>query len=43
MYMNIGGTELNATFTDITEKAFWSPKPWDPDYFDYMEQKANKL
>ena len=37
--MNIGGSELNASFADITERAFWAPKPWDADYFDYMEKK----
>ena len=34
MYMNIGGSELNASFADITERAFWAPKPWDADYFE---------
>ena len=39
MFMNIGSDELNAQFTDITETAFWAPKPWDVDYFDYLEEK----
>ena len=39
MYMNIGGSELNASFADITERAFWAPKPWDADYFEYMKDK----
>ena len=42
MYMNIGGSELNASFADITERAFWAPKPWDADYFDYMEKKKKE-
>lgn len=39
MYLKVSGDELNPAFIDITEKAFWSPKPWDPDYFDYIETK----
>ena len=41
MYMNISSKndDLNAIFVDITEKAFWAPKPWDVNYFDYMEEK----
>lgn len=41
LYMNISSNndDLKASFVDITEKAFWAPKPWDVDYFDYMEEK----
>jgi anaerobic ribonucleoside-triphosphate reductase activating protein len=43
MYMNISNnSDLNATFIDITEKAFWAPKPWDVDYFDYFEEKKKE-
>ena len=44
IYLNVGTDELNAKFTDITEYAFWAPKPWDVDYFDYLEEKEkNKI
>lgn len=39
LYMKVDGGELNASFVDITEKAFWAPKPWEKEYFDYIENK----
>ena len=33
---------LNASFCDITEKAFREPKPWEPDYFDYIENNKKQ-
>ncbi len=42
LYLNVGGDLLNARFVDITEKSFWMPKPWEDDYFDYIEKKENK-
>ena len=37
MYMNLSGDKLNATFIDITKKAFWSPKPWEDDYYEFND------
>lgn len=42
MYMKVSGNDKNASFADITEKAFWAPKPWDPDYFEYLENKEKE-
>ena len=42
LYLKVNGDYLNASFVDITEKAFWMPKPWDVNYFDYLEKKEKE-